>query len=56
MGVLSRKSGALMIVPPAEPLSTGCLLKNFLLPVDFDGLLLKISDPNNFMPDLDTSN
>nr|CAD1844491.1 unnamed protein product [Ananas comosus var. bracteatus] len=56
MGILSRKSGVLMIIPPAEPISTGCLLKNFLLPVDFDGLLLKISDPNNFMPGLDASN
>ncbi|XP_020084484.1 uncharacterized membrane protein At1g16860-like isoform X2 [Ananas comosus] len=56
MGILSIKSGVLMIIPPAEPISTGCLLKNFLLPVDFDGLLLKISDPNNFMPGLDASN
>ncbi|XP_072987441.1 uncharacterized membrane protein At1g16860-like [Typha latifolia] len=55
MGMLSRKSGAIMIVPLPEPIATGCLLQNLLLPVDVDGLLLKISDKNLFMPNLAVS-
>ncbi|KAG1354531.1 putative membrane protein [Cocos nucifera] len=49
MGMLSRKNGALMIVPPPEPFSTGCLLQEFLLPADIDGLVLKFSGKNSSM-------
>lgn len=44
MGTLNRKSGALVIVPPSEPLSTGCLFQKFLLPVVFDGLVIRFSE------------
>lgn len=40
MGMLSRKNGVLMIVPLPEPLTTGCALRKFLLPIDVDGLVL----------------
>lgn len=55
MGMLSRKNGALMIVPPPEPFTTGCLLQNFLLPADIDGLVLKFSDKNWSMTNLSLS-
>ncbi|ONK72715.1 uncharacterized protein A4U43_C04F22380 [Asparagus officinalis] len=41
MGMLIRKSGVLTIVPPPEPISTGCLLGKFLLPIDVNGLVLR---------------
>lgn len=50
MGMLSRKNGSLMIVPPPEPFSTGCLLQKFLLPVNIDGLVLRFSGKNCSVP------
>ncbi|XP_039121632.1 uncharacterized membrane protein At1g16860-like [Dioscorea cayenensis subsp. rotundata] len=47
MGTLNRKSGALVIVPPSEPLSTGCLFQKFLLPVVFDGLVIRFSEQSS---------
>ncbi|KAJ0971081.1 hypothetical protein J5N97_019040 [Dioscorea zingiberensis] len=44
MGTLNRKSGVLMIVPPSEPISTGCIFQKFLLPIVFDGLVLRFSE------------
>ncbi|KAH7686909.1 hypothetical protein IHE45_04G135100 [Dioscorea alata] len=44
MGTLNRKSGTLVIVPPSDPLSTGCLFQKFLLPVIFDGLVIRFSE------------
>ena len=41
MGMLSRKSGTLTILPLPEPITTGCLLGKCLLPVDVDGLVLR---------------
>ncbi|XP_010933780.1 uncharacterized membrane protein At1g16860 isoform X2 [Elaeis guineensis] len=55
MGMLSRKDGVLMIAPPPEPFSTGCLLQKFLLPVDVDGLVLKFSGKNSSMTSLSLS-
>ncbi|XP_008810704.2 uncharacterized membrane protein At1g16860-like isoform X2 [Phoenix dactylifera] len=55
MGMLSRKNGVLMIVPPPEPFSTGCLLQKFLLAVDVDGLVLKSSGKNSSMTNLSLS-
>nr|XP_010919348.1 uncharacterized membrane protein At1g16860 [Elaeis guineensis]XP_010919349.1 uncharacterized membrane protein At1g16860 [Elaeis guineensis] len=55
MGMLSRKNGALMIVPPPEPFSTGCLLQKFLLPADIDGVVLKFSGKNSSMTNLSLS-
>lgn len=41
MGMLSRKNGVLTIIPPPEPVTTGCMLRKFLLPIDVDGLVLR---------------
>ncbi|XP_078167740.1 putative membrane protein At1g16860 [Carex rostrata] len=50
MGMLSKKNGTVAIIPPSEPFSTGCLRRQFLLPIEIDSLLLKSSDMNDFMP------
>lgn len=55
MGMLSRKNGVLMIAPPPEPFSTGCLMQKFLLPVDVDGLVLKFFGKNSSMTSLSLS-
>uniref|UniRef100_A0A0D9W7Q2 Uncharacterized protein n=1 Tax=Leersia perrieri TaxID=77586 RepID=A0A0D9W7Q2_9ORYZ len=50
IGILSKKDGDIMILPPPEPISTGCVLLSFLLPTYFDGIVLRLVDRNYFMP------
>lgn len=40
MGVVRRHDNVLMIIPPAEPVSTGCLWARCLLPTYIEGLIL----------------
>ncbi|KAA8515572.1 hypothetical protein F0562_018817 [Nyssa sinensis] len=40
MGVVRRQDNVLMIVPPAEPVSTGCQWARCLLPTYIEGLIL----------------
>lgn len=48
MGMLSKKSGVLMIIPAPEPITTGCLFRKLLLPIDIDGLILSVpSNPSS---------
>ncbi|XP_020579439.1 uncharacterized membrane protein At1g16860-like [Phalaenopsis equestris] len=46
VGMLSKKNGIFMIVPPPEAISTCCLFQKLLLPVDIDGLILKFGNEN----------
>ncbi|MCO5554544.1 hypothetical protein L7F22_008074 [Adiantum nelumboides] len=41
MGVMQRNENVLMIVPPSEPVSTGCQWGRCLLPATMEGLLLR---------------
>ncbi|KAH7423784.1 hypothetical protein KP509_12G073600 [Ceratopteris richardii] len=45
MGVVQRTDNVLMIVPPSEPVSTGCQWTRFLLPANLEGIVL-ISEDN----------
>ncbi|XP_059309383.1 uncharacterized membrane protein At1g16860-like [Lycium ferocissimum] len=47
MGVVRRHENVLMIVPPAEPISTGCQWIRFLLPTYIEGLVLTCDDSQN---------
>lgn len=47
MGVVRRHENVLMIVPPAEPISTGCQWTRFLLPTYIEGLILTCDDSHN---------
>ncbi|GAB4844635.1 hypothetical protein Ancab_038037 [Ancistrocladus abbreviatus] len=42
IGMLHRDNNITMLVQPPELISTGCLWKRLLLPVDFDGLILGV--------------
>lgn len=44
MGVVQRNDNELMIVPPSEPISTGCQWRRFLLPVNIEGIVLRCED------------
>lgn len=44
MGVVQRNENVLMIVPPAEPFSTGCQWTSCIFPASFDGLVLRCED------------
>ncbi|KAI5067442.1 hypothetical protein GOP47_0017970 [Adiantum capillus-veneris] len=44
MGVMQRNENVLMIVPPSEPVSTGCQWGRCLLPATMEGLLLRCED------------
>ncbi|XP_021280802.1 LOW QUALITY PROTEIN: uncharacterized membrane protein At1g16860-like [Herrania umbratica] len=44
IGMLHKSNDTLMIVQPPEIISTGCLWRRLLLPVDVDGLILGIPD------------
>lgn len=46
MGVVQRTDNVLMIVPPTEPVSTGCQWRRFLLPANLEGIVL-ISEDNS---------
>ncbi|TVU15032.1 hypothetical protein EJB05_38532, partial [Eragrostis curvula] len=50
IGVLSKKNGDAMILPPPEPISTGCVFRSFLLPTYFDGIVLRLVDRRYFVP------
>ncbi|XP_040995066.1 uncharacterized membrane protein At1g16860-like [Juglans microcarpa x Juglans regia] len=42
IGMLHRNNDILMIMQPAEIISSGCLHQKLLLPVDIDGLILQV--------------
>ncbi|KAJ0053153.1 hypothetical protein Pint_00642 [Pistacia integerrima] len=44
IGMLHKDNDALMIVQPPQLISTGCLWKRLLLPVEIDGLVLGVPD------------
>ncbi|KAF6155626.1 hypothetical protein GIB67_034721 [Kingdonia uniflora] len=44
MGVVQRNDNVLMIVPPPEPLSTGCQWTKCILPVNLEGIVLRCED------------
>eukprot|EP00249_Psilotum_nudum_P011132 c22981_g2_i1 orf=409-1890(-) len=44
MGVIQRNENVLMIVPPPEPVSTGCQLGKFLLPASLEGIILRCNE------------
>eukprot|EP01018_Ginkgo_biloba_P026587 Gb_33458 [translate_table: standard] len=44
MGVVQRNDNVLMIVPPPEPVSTGCQWGKFLLPASLEGIVLRCED------------
>ncbi|KAG8086989.1 hypothetical protein GUJ93_ZPchr0010g11100 [Zizania palustris] len=47
MGVVQRNDNVLMIVPPSEPISTGCQWAKCILPTSLDGLVLRCEDTSN---------
>ncbi|KAJ8565022.1 hypothetical protein K7X08_001482 [Anisodus acutangulus] len=47
MGVVRRHENVLMIVPPAELISTGCQWARFLLPTYIEGLILTCDNSQN---------
>jgi len=47
MGVVQRHDNVLMIVPAAEPVSTGCQWIRCLLPTYVEGLILTCDDSQN---------
>ncbi|KAL6903785.1 hypothetical protein ACP4OV_004598 [Aristida adscensionis] len=50
VGIVSKKNGESTILPPQEPISTGCVLLSFLLPTYFDGIVLRLVDRSYFVP------
>ncbi|KAJ7239939.1 hypothetical protein O6H91_Y440400 [Diphasiastrum complanatum] len=42
LGVVQRHDNVLMIIPPPEPVSTGCQWTRFLLPATIDGIIVKV--------------
>ncbi|XP_006344939.1 uncharacterized membrane protein At1g16860-like [Solanum tuberosum] len=44
MGVVRRNDNVLMIVPPPEPLSTGCQWSKCILPASLEGIVLRCED------------
>ncbi|KAK9097760.1 hypothetical protein Syun_024805 [Stephania yunnanensis] len=44
MGVVQRNDNVLMIVPPPEPLSTGCQWGKCILPASLEGIVLRCED------------
>lgn len=47
MGVVRRHDNVLMIIPPTQPVSTGCEWARCLLPRYVDGLVLTCDDNQN---------
>ncbi|XWS18145.1 hypothetical protein CRYUN_Cryun32bG0017000 [Craigia yunnanensis] len=47
MGVVRRHDNVLMIVPPSEPISTGCQWSRCLLPTYVEGLVFTFDDNQN---------
>ncbi|KAK4479229.1 hypothetical protein RD792_014740 [Penstemon davidsonii] len=44
MGVVQRNENVLMIVPPPDPITTGCQWTKCMFPVSFDGIVLRCED------------
>ena len=44
MGVVQRNDNVLMIVPPPEPLTTGCQWAKCILPASLEGIVLRCED------------
>ncbi|KAH9307699.1 hypothetical protein KI387_035610 [Taxus chinensis] len=44
MGVVQHIDNVLTIVPPSEPISTGCQWTNFFLPASIEGIVLRYED------------
>ncbi|KAE9468046.1 hypothetical protein C3L33_00031, partial [Rhododendron williamsianum] len=44
MGVVQRNDNVLMIVPPPEPLTTGCQWAKCILPANLEGIVLRCED------------
>ncbi|KAJ0592108.1 putative uncharacterized membrane protein [Helianthus annuus] len=47
MGVVQRNDNVLMIVPPPEPVPTGCQWATCMLPASLDGIVLRCDDSSN---------
>ena len=47
MGVVQKSGSMLMIVPPSEPVSSGCLWGKCLFPSNLDGLVLRCEDTSD---------
>ncbi|KAM0036647.1 putative membrane protein [Helianthus debilis subsp. tardiflorus] len=47
MGVVQRNDNVLMIVPPPEPIPTGCQWATCMLPTSLDGIVLRCDDSSN---------
>jgi len=47
MGVVQRNENVLMVVAPAEPISTGCQWAKCMLPTSLDGLVLRCEDTSD---------
>uniref|UniRef100_A0A453CT95 Uncharacterized protein n=1 Tax=Aegilops tauschii subsp. strangulata TaxID=200361 RepID=A0A453CT95_AEGTS len=47
MGVVQKSGSMLMIVPPSEPVSSGCLWGKCLFPSKLDGLVLRCEDTSD---------
>ncbi|KAI7752180.1 hypothetical protein M8C21_027372 [Ambrosia artemisiifolia] len=46
MGIVQRHNNVLMIVPPSEPVPTGCQWTRCLLPVSLEGIVIRGEDPS----------
>lgn len=44
MGVVQRNDNVLMIVPPSEPLATGCQWAQCIFPASLEGIVLRCED------------
>ena len=44
MGVVQRNENVLMIVPPTEPITTGCQWTKCILSASLDGIVLRCED------------
>ncbi|XP_071729688.1 uncharacterized membrane protein At1g16860-like [Rutidosis leptorrhynchoides] len=47
MGVVQRNDNVLMIVPPPDPVQTGCQWTSCTLPASLDGIVLRCEDSSN---------
>ncbi|XP_022721368.1 uncharacterized membrane protein At1g16860-like isoform X2 [Durio zibethinus] len=47
MGVVQRNDNVLMIVPPPEPITTGCQWAKCIFPATLDGIVLRCGDTSN---------
>ncbi|KAF6153714.1 hypothetical protein GIB67_000947 [Kingdonia uniflora] len=49
IGILRKSKDVIMIVEPPEVMSIGCLWKRFLLPVDINGLILRVPESSTLL-------